>query len=95
MTCGKRSEKLSPRSEFFLIIALCFGYFAATSAAVLIRGLHEFQLTTGRVLRGVAVELALLSAAAWILRVRSWNFQRLGLRFPGQRSLPAFRCSLL
>lgn len=77
----EKIQSLSERSEFFLIIALCFGFFWITSAIVLIRGLHEFHMTTARVVRATFTEMLLLFAAAWVLRVRGWNFRRLGLRF--------------
>jgi membrane protease YdiL (CAAX protease family) len=74
-------RRLSPRSEFFLVLALCFGYFVVSSAIVLFLGVHQFNMTTGRVIRGVLVELALMAISAWVLHVRGWDFGRLGLRF--------------
>ena len=66
-------RKLSPRSEFFLLLVLCFGYFIVSSAIVLILGVHEFRMTTGRVIRGVVVELVLLAISAWVLHVRNYD----------------------
>src|SRR5687768_2556296 len=40
-----------------------------------------FELTTGRVLCGMFVELLILSVAAVILRARGWRLEQLGLRF--------------
>lgn len=80
-------RKLSPRSEFALVVAICFGYYIASSAVVLILGIHEFRMTTGRVMRGIVVELALMTVAAWVLHVRRWDFQRLGLQFSWPRLL--------
>lgn len=74
-------QKLSPRTEFFLIVGLCFGYFVLTSAAVLLRGLHEYKLTTPRVVRGIVIEIAIMVIAGWILHLRGWTFRRLGFQF--------------
>jgi uncharacterized protein len=75
-----RLRSLSDRAEFWLIITLCFAYFVATSLAVLLLRMTRFELTTGRALRGVAVELALLAIAGWILKVRGFDFSRLTRR---------------
>ncbi len=43
--------------------------------------MHELELTTGRALRGVIVEAALLVIVLMILRLRGWSVRRLGLWF--------------
>ena len=83
-------RNMSPRSEFVLVTTLCFGYFVVTSASVLILNLHEMRLTTPRALRGMALEIVLLCTTLWILRIRGWNWERLGLRF----SWPSFLAGL-
>ena len=74
-------RRLSPRSEFFLVIALCFGYFAFASAAALFVGTPDLKYTSGRVVQSIVIELILLSAAGWVLHVRGWKFRRLGFDF--------------
>lgn len=74
-------QKLSPRTEFFLIVSLCFGYFVVTSATLLLRGIHEYKLTTPVVIRGIVVETAIMVIAGWILHLRGWTFRRLGFQF--------------
>ena len=69
---------LSPRAEFFLIVAICFGYFICNSAIVLLLRIHRFEMTTGRVLRGTAVELLSLALAGWILHQRGWTLRPMG-----------------
>jgi uncharacterized protein len=73
-------RNLSDRGEFFLVIAICFAYFVATSAAVLLMRIATFEITTGRALRGIVVELVLLAIAGWILRVREFPMSRLSRR---------------
>ena len=73
--------RLTDRGEFILITTICFSYAIVSSALVLILGVRRFDLTTGRVLRGVVVELAILAIMASILWLRGWRPRRLGLRF--------------
>jgi CAAX protease family protein len=74
-------RNLSPRGEFFLIVGICFGYFSISSIITLLRGVREFHMTTPRVLFGIAIEVTVLVVSAWILRIRGFDFGRLGLRF--------------
>jgi membrane protease YdiL (CAAX protease family) len=74
-------RRLSARGEFFTVILLGFSYFILNSAAALIRGIHHLDLTTARLLYGAAIELALLFVVCWLLKVRGWSVDRLGLRF--------------
>jgi uncharacterized protein len=73
----ERIRRRSERAEFFLVITLSFAYFVGTSLLVLILRIREYELTTGRVLRGLATEIAILLVVVWILRVRGWNLRRL------------------
>lgn len=74
-------EKLTGRGEFILITSICFSYAIVSSVLVLLLGVRRFELTTGRVLRGVVVEIVILAMVASILRLRGWRLDRLGLRF--------------
>jgi len=74
-------RKLSPRSEFFLVITLCFGYFIVLSVAEVLMGMKEFRLTTSKLLFAITFEVILLAATAVILRARGWTIDRIGLRF--------------
>lgn len=74
-------RRLSPRGEFFLVIAICFGYLIASSLMVLLSGQRRFELTSGRALIGIAFELAALALTFFILRARDWRFEDLGLQF--------------
>ena len=74
-------EKLSPRAEFFLILTLCFGYFIVGSTWQLLRGLADREFTTTRTIIAIVMELAMLSAAAWVLHIRGWPLHTLGFRF--------------
>jgi uncharacterized protein len=72
----------SDRTEFVLVTAVCFSYFCVTSFYTLLARTRVIDLTTGRVLRGLAVELLLLGFLAAVLHVRGrWDLNRLGLRF--------------
>jgi membrane protease YdiL (CAAX protease family) len=74
----------SPRGEFLLVTFIGFALFIATSFNALLRGVRHLDLTTARIASGIAIELAILAATSWILRIRGWNFARLGLHFsPG------------
>ena len=73
----ERVRRLTDRSEFFLVVTLSFAYFVATSLTVLILRVREYELTTGRALRGVATETAILAVVGWILHVRGWQLRRL------------------
>jgi uncharacterized protein len=77
----ERIRRLSARSEFFLVISLSFAYFIGTSLWVLLLRIRVLDLTTGRALRGVATEMAILVVVGWILRVRGWDLRRLMGRF--------------
>jgi len=69
----ERIRRLGDRSEFFFVVTLSFAYFVGTSLLVLVLGIREFELTTGRVIRGVVTEIAILLVVGWILRVRGWR----------------------
>ena len=58
---------------------VAFAFFIATSLNALLRDIRHFDLTTARIVSGIAIEVAILAATAWILRIRGWNFTRLGL----------------
>lgn len=73
----RRIRNLSDRTVFFLVIAIAFGYYVATSAMALVLGIRELDLTTGRALRGIATQTAILLVIAWILRVRGWRLSRI------------------
>jgi membrane protease YdiL (CAAX protease family) len=75
-----RIRALSDRAEFWLIITLCFAYYVATSLTALLLRVTTLELTTGRALRGIATEVALLAIAAWILKIRGFDFSRLTRR---------------
>ena len=74
-------RKLSPRWEFALVTTLCFGYFVVSSVLILFRDVREVRLTTPRLVGGVAIELVMIGLTLWIVRVRGWSWDRLGLRF--------------
>ncbi|HXH37408.1 MAG TPA: CPBP family intramembrane glutamic endopeptidase [Thermoanaerobaculia bacterium] len=76
----ERIRNLSSRAEFFLIITLCFGYFIGSSLTVLLRHIHTFELSTFRVMRGIATEIAILAVTGWILHIRGWRLSRLSKR---------------
>jgi membrane protease YdiL (CAAX protease family) len=73
----ERIRRLTDRSEFFLVIGLSFAYFIATSLTVLLLRVRQFELTTGRTLRGIGTEIAILAVVGWILHVRGWRLRRL------------------
>lgn len=56
----ERIEGLSDRAELFLVITLSFAYFIGTSLSVLVLNIRQFELTTGRALRGIATLLRFL-----------------------------------
>jgi uncharacterized protein len=70
-------KDLSERSEFIVVLTLSFAYVIASSLVVLLLRIREFELSTGRILRGIGVELAVLAVVGWILRVRGWRLRRL------------------
>ena len=74
-------RRLSPRGEFFLVIAICFGYLILTSLLVLLSGQRRFEMTSGRALIGIAFELLALGLTFFILRARGWRAEDLGLQF--------------
>ena len=81
MRMRRAIERLSPRAEFFLILALCFGYFIAGSTVALVRGLPDREFTTTRTIIAILTELAMLAAAGWVLHVRGWPWHAFGFRF--------------
>lgn len=83
-------EKLNDRGEFYLVTIVCFSYAITASAIILLLRIRHFELTTGRVLRGLVIELAILSALAVILRLRGWRRADLGLRFSWPAALAGF-----
>jgi membrane protease YdiL (CAAX protease family) len=83
----ERIKNLSPRGEFFLIITICFAYFIGSSLTVLLLRTRTFELTPGRVMRGIATEIAILVIAASILRIRGWRLSRLSRPFSWRASL--------
>jgi len=76
----ERIRNLSERAEFLLVISISFAYFISSSLVVLVLRIHEFELTTGRLLRGIAVEIGILLIVGWFLSVRGWRLSRLGPR---------------
>jgi uncharacterized protein len=74
-------QNLSDRAEFALIVSVSLAYYIATSLYLLVRGIREADLTTGRALDALALELFILAFVAVILRARGWTPERLGLRF--------------
>lgn len=60
---------------------LSFAAFTASSFWTLLAGARRIDLGTAVVLRGIAVEVAILLVAGTILRIRGWTPDRLGLRF--------------
>ena len=64
-----------------MVIAISESYYIASSAYVLLSRTNRIDLTTGRVLRGVAIEASLLAIVALILQARGWTRERLGLDF--------------
>jgi len=77
----ERIRNLSNRAEFFLIISICFAYYICTSLIGLLLRIRTYEMTTGRLLRGITTELAILLLAGWILHVRGWRLSRLSKRF--------------
>lgn len=80
-------RKMSPRMEFVVVTTICFSYFAVSSLLVLFSGVRYFELNTPALLRGMLLELLILSAAAVILRERGWRLEQLGLRFSWKAAL--------
>lgn len=76
-----RIANLSPRAEVVLVLVISFSYFVATSLVVLLSGIRSFDLTAGRVLRGIAVEVAILGGVGWILGARGRSLLALVGRF--------------
>jgi membrane protease YdiL (CAAX protease family) len=74
-------RNLSDRAELALVCFVAFGFHITTSLIALLRGQQRFELTTGRTLGGIAIEVITLLAVYAILRIRGWDFARLGLRF--------------
>ena len=74
-------QRLSDRTEFIAVTLICFLYFVVSSLWILLSGVRRIDLTTDRVLWGIAVELLILGVVALILRARGWTLERLGLRF--------------
>jgi membrane protease YdiL (CAAX protease family) len=68
---------LSDRAEFFLVITISFAYYIASSLSVLVLNIQQFEMTTGRVLRGIATEVAILLVVTWFLRARGWRVNRI------------------
>jgi hypothetical protein len=77
----QRIKDLSERSELSLVLTLSFTYFIASSLVALLSQIREYELSTARVLRGTAVELAVLAVVGWILHVRGWRLRRLTADF--------------
>jgi len=91
----ERIQKLSPRGEFFLIITICFGYITCTSLAVLLLRIRTYDLTSLRIIRGMATEIIILAVAGWILHVRGWRLSQLTKAFSWPAALagiPLFAC---
>jgi len=81
-----------------LVTTLCFSYFVLSSAFVLLSGVRQIDLTSGRVAQGIAIEIFILILAGAILKVRGWTKGRLGLTFSwGQAAagIPVFILYLL
>lgn len=74
-------ERLSPRGEFFLVIGICFTYYIAVSLVVLLTRMTSYEMTPARVLRGIAVELAILLVFVAILFARKRSLRQLAGTF--------------
>jgi membrane protease YdiL (CAAX protease family) len=74
-------QNLSNRAELVIIVGVSLAYYVAASLYVLLSGIREADLTTGRMLRSLVMELLIIGFVAMILRVRGWTPERLGLRF--------------
>jgi len=74
-------RNLSERGELALVCVVAFGYHITTSLIVLLLRRQRFEMTAGRTLAGIVTEVVTLLAIYSILRVRGWDFSRLGLRF--------------
>ena len=94
----ERIRNLSERSEFLLVTVICFAYVITSSIALLLLGIQRFELSTSRVLRGVAFEVLVVLVAGWVLQVRGWQFRRLAGRLSWSSALagvPLFICYML
>jgi membrane protease YdiL (CAAX protease family) len=74
-------RNLSDGAELALVCVVAFGLHITTSLIALLRGQQRFDFTTGRTIGGIATEVITLLAVYAILRIRGWDFARLGLRF--------------
>lgn len=74
-------RRLSPRSEFFFVVAVSFGFFIIVSIYTLLRRVQRFDMTTGRAVRGIAIEMVILGVVVAFLHMRRYDFAALGLRF--------------
>ena len=91
-------RSLSDRTEFVLVIIICFAYPIFASLYFLVSGTRRIELTTDRVLRGIAVEVLTLCVLALFLRARGWRIGRLGLQFSWKAAaagIPVFVLYLL
>ena len=91
-------RSLSDRTEFVLVTILCFAYPVVASLSILVSGTRRIELTTGRVLRAIAIEVLTLCVLAVFLRVRGWRIRRLGLEFSWKAAaagIPVFVLYLL
>lgn len=77
----ERVRGMSARAELVVVLSISFSYFVATSLAVFLLRIRSFDLTTGRVARGLVVELVILAIVWWILTVRDWKVGEVVGRF--------------
>jgi len=72
---------MSGRAELATIVGVSLAYSVAVSLYGLIAGARGAEITTGRAVESILVELAALAVVAFILRARGWTAGRLGLKF--------------
>jgi len=77
-------RNLSPRGEFFLVIAIAFGpmLFASFRDAIIhsIYGFKPIHWTDAKQLELLTYELIAITLISWIARIRGWSFTGFGLR---------------
>ncbi len=74
-------HNLSDRAELVGVVGFALSYYVIASAYALVTGIREANLTSGRVVQSMTMELLILGVVAMILTVRGWTSERLGLRF--------------
>ncbi len=74
-----RIASMNARTEFWLVVILCFGYFVVVSAVYLLVG-HISTITDRGAFSLAAFELIALAAVWQIGVIRGWSFGSFGLR---------------